>query len=376
MRQRIGLAITLLTLLAGSSARAQYGYPGGYGGFGGWGVPVTAAGSHAMGMGAFAAGAGAYNEQTAEARSMNAQTAMGVNEYMYQSQQRRNRDEQQLLAQRQQLVNATAETNYNRILNQPDAHDIHVGDAENVIFDQLVNPVVYANVLEAATQPIPSATVKEIPLSFAPQAMTICLDEYTQGGAPDILLTSQAFAEDRAALKAIVAQARKEAEGQGAPAPETMAKAREIVKAAEAKVKTAIPEGPDRRAADNYLKGLYGLTKMVQKPDIESFLKGLDTVDTTTLAHLISFMHTFSLRFGAASTPEQEAAYDQLYPMLVNLRDTALQPGQATTPFQASAEPPDHSKVTQFFSGIAMDHLAAPAGPAAGQVPPPPAAQP
>ena len=36
-------------------------------------------------MGVYAAGAGAYNVQTAQARSINANTAMRYNEYMYLS---------------------------------------------------------------------------------------------------------------------------------------------------------------------------------------------------------------------------------------------------------------------------------------------------
>ena len=41
----------------------------------------------ARGMGVYAAGAGMYNEQTAQARSINANTTMRYNEYMYQSTQ-------------------------------------------------------------------------------------------------------------------------------------------------------------------------------------------------------------------------------------------------------------------------------------------------
>ena len=62
----------------GTSARAQYHYPPGYGGYGwgGWGGGGTSSvGSTARGMGAFAAGAGYYNVNTAQARSINAQTA-------------------------------------------------------------------------------------------------------------------------------------------------------------------------------------------------------------------------------------------------------------------------------------------------------------
>lgn len=350
MRRGVSLSITILALgVMAGPADAQY--------WGGWTGPVTAAGSNAMGAGMLAEGVGAGREQTAEARSINAQTAMQVNEYMWQNQQRRNRDEAQLLAKRQALVNETAETNYNRKLNNPDAHDIHTGDASNIIYDQLTDPKVYAQVLQKATQPIPSQLVKDVPLSFAAQALTVCLDEYQVGGAPDVLQTSQAFAQERGQLRALAAQARKEADSQGAPNPETLAKAREIVKAALAKVPSAIPAGPDQRAATNYLKGLYGLTKMVQKPDIGTYLRDLDKVETTSLGHLISFMHTFGLRFGAADSPPGEAAHDQLYPLLVALRDSALQPGQASTPFQVANTPPDHSKLTAFFAGMPMPEL-------------------
>jgi hypothetical protein len=356
--------------VAPSLALAQYAYPAGYGGWGGWGGATTAAGSRAMGMGAFAAGAGAYNEQTAEARSMNAQTAMGMNEYLYQSQQNVNRQYQAELANRQKQLNVSAETNYNRILNQPNAHDIHVGDAENVVLDQLLDPKVFSRVVEVAgKQTIPSQLVKSTPLQYAPKALTTCLESYTQGGAPDSLITNPAFATERDALRALAAKARAEAQSQGAPSADTLAQARVILKALLPKIERTYPAGsPDRTEATNYVKGLYGITKMLQKPDVASFLQGLNHSDTTTLAHLLFFMQSFSLRFGAANSPEQEAAYDQLYPLLVQVRDAAIAPGQASTPFQQTQDAPaDPKKVSNFFSGMAMSHF---------EPQPPPPAQP
>ena len=44
-------------------------------------------------------------------------------------------------------------------------------------------------------------------------------------------------------------------------------------------------------------------------------------VKTTTLGNLIAFMHVYNLRFGAATTPHQKLIYDQLYPMLDDVRD-------------------------------------------------------
>jgi hypothetical protein len=72
------LAILTMALGAthGASAQAQYGY-GAYGGWGGGGQ--TPGSSLARGMGVYAAGAGQYNVQTAQARSINANTAMRYN---------------------------------------------------------------------------------------------------------------------------------------------------------------------------------------------------------------------------------------------------------------------------------------------------------
>src|SRR3954467_5523933 len=75
------LVLTCVFALGGASAHAQYARRGGWGGWGGAGSTVQ--GSMASGMGNFAAGAGSYNAQTAQARSVNAQTAMQFNDYMY-----------------------------------------------------------------------------------------------------------------------------------------------------------------------------------------------------------------------------------------------------------------------------------------------------
>ena len=79
------LAATLL--LIGAQARAQYFYGPGYwgGGYGGYGYggAQTAAGNAARGAGVLAAGMGRYNAETAQARSLNVDTAMQFNQYVY-----------------------------------------------------------------------------------------------------------------------------------------------------------------------------------------------------------------------------------------------------------------------------------------------------
>ena len=81
--KRLALLALTWAVLGITPAHAR-GYPPGYGayGWGGWGG-VTVGGSTAAGMGAFAAGAGQYNAQTAQARSMNVDTAMKYNDYFW-----------------------------------------------------------------------------------------------------------------------------------------------------------------------------------------------------------------------------------------------------------------------------------------------------
>jgi hypothetical protein len=222
---RRALLLGLVLSISAVSARAQYG------GWGGWGGGVgTAQGSMMRGAGVAAAGAGYYNQQTAVARSINANTAMQVNQYMYE-------------------VNKTnAKYFYTRSANK--------------------------------------------------------------------------------------------------------------------QVDSLLPQGaPNRLEADNYLKALYGLSKMLETPSVDQFLTGLNKVDSTTLGHLIAFMHTFNLRFGAAKTPVQEQTYDQLYPLLVAVRDQGKVP--SANPYTTSSETQDPKKVSAYFSGMQFD-------PKHGVVPPPP----
>jgi hypothetical protein len=84
--QLIPLGFAFLMAMGGG-AEAQFYYPGGYGyagyGFGGWGS--TPQGSILRGLGAYAEGAGVYNYDTAVADSIEADTAIRLNQYIWNS---------------------------------------------------------------------------------------------------------------------------------------------------------------------------------------------------------------------------------------------------------------------------------------------------
>ena len=129
------------------------------------------AAENALGYASFL-GAGVYNQQTAIATSINAQTAMQFNQYMYLSQMETNQRYHQHLAAKKKLVNETAATVYNRLRNNPDPSDINSGDALNVVYDELSNPNVYAKVLKGAKATVQGSLIRDIPFQYATEAIT------------------------------------------------------------------------------------------------------------------------------------------------------------------------------------------------------------
>ncbi len=208
MRVRLSSTLTLLTLAAGTwlcsankPANAQYGWPVGRYGFGGWSSTVQ--GDIAQGEAALAAGAGQYNQQTAVANSINANTVMQFNQYMYMSQQEQNAKQFIRQARRQGRVNATAAETADRLRNRPETADIKRGDALNVLLDDLTTPdILHSSNLRLADASIASSLVREIPFRNAAEAVTISIDRLTDPQRMPSLLRADALKAEREAFRA------------------------------------------------------------------------------------------------------------------------------------------------------------------------------
>ncbi len=325
-RYRIALAIAIaLGAAHGATARAQYGYypHGGYGsyGWGGWGGAQTPQGNMARGMGAYAAGAGYYNEQTAVARSINADTAMRYNEYMYQSNQVAKRQHHDMLAADKSRNIGAYDKNQERLRDHPDRHDIEMGDALNAAVDVIEDPRVYGKMLQGTKVKVGGQMIRNIPFRYAPGAINVSIHNLTQGEPPEALKGS-AFDEDRAAFKVFGQEIRKDLQKGETPNPETVKKALAIINTAEAKADKILPANTrDRTEVDRYLKALHGLLGMLNTPALDILLSGVEEHPEVTLGQLLAFMSAYNLRFGEATTPEQKQVYGSLYPQLVATRD-------------------------------------------------------
>ena len=369
MRRGVRIAAVLAVVLAGhgASARAQYRYPAGYGGYGwgGWGGAQTVQGSIASGMGALAAGEGYYNQQTAVARSINADTAMRWNNYMWQSQQVANKMTIDKYQREESKLNKARGEIAARLRDNPTASDIARGAALNVALDELNNPKVYLRALQGASAKVEGAKIRDIPFQYAAAAITVSVDDLIREGPPAVL-KGEAFAADRKALREVAAELRKQGEEEGKFDPGTLARAQDQIRAAQAKVKATLPTGsPGRLEADKYLRSLLGLTRMLQTPAINVLLAGVEKRPDTTLGDLLSFMKAFNLRFGVAKTPRQVAIYNELFPMLDRLRDE-LAPTPPPADATALATPDRHQSPAEFFEKMDDKHLDV------RNVPPPP----
>lgn len=351
-RLATGLLCSFLVVQS-TSTQAQWGYPGGFDGhvWGGWGVG-TAEGDIARGMGAFAMGAGFYNKQTAVANSIDTDTVMRWNEYLYQSQRSANRRRAERRVQNREANIRAHEEIQKRLRDNPEPADINRGSALNVALDEINNPLVYVKALKAANVKIGGDTIRVIPFQYSAAAITMSIHQLATGTLPAPLRRPE-FEADREALKTLDAQIIQQIEDDKEPDAETVKKLLAAIYAAEDKAAKLFPKNSlDAKQAEKYLKALHGLVAMLKAPKVDDFLEGVEKRPEATLGELISFMTAFNLRFGPATTPQQRAAYSLIYPKLVEVRkQMAPALAAATAPKLTGTEAED------FYSGVSLDDI-------------------
>jgi hypothetical protein len=349
-----------VSTVQGTWVQAQWGYPAGFGGFGwgGWGGQ-TVQGDIATGLGAYAAGAGYYNLKTAVADSINADTVMRWNQYLYESQMNANRSHFQRLARIRENSVSTADQVRSRLRDNPDPADINRGDALNVALDEINDPRVYVRNLQGGKVKVGGESIRNIPFQKASAAITVSIHQLVNGGPPAVLLRPE-FAAEMGAVKALGQELRGQIEDDKDPDPETIKKLLAAIGKAEARAGSLLPRNSrDRNEADRFLKAIHGLIAMIDTPAIDVILAGVENRPDATLGDLLAFMRAFSLRFGVASTPQQRQVYGSLFPKLVDLRkEVVLAREGAAAPSLSGNEPKD------FFSGMTYEDLGKKAPPA------------
>ncbi len=300
-------------------------------------------------------GAGSYNEQTAVARAINTYTAIRWNQYVYLSQQEATR---RYFARRDAAI-ARDRNAYDalmkRIQDDPTAHDIENGDALNAALDQLSDPRVHSSALRMAGTPISSRTIREIPFRHSPEAITFSLAQLKASSQwPAVLLEPQ-FAEEREEFEKEVEAIRKETDETGQVAPASLSRLREVI--ARLKNKLAIQplaDSAENQEAINFVKTATAFSRLLEKPQIEEVLSELNKIEKTTVGNLLGFMHTFNLRFAPATTPRQRQVYEELFPIIDQIRDKIIAETKLDDNVTARA---GRGKLRDFFSAMDLDQI-------------------
>jgi hypothetical protein len=325
------IAIAISSLSAGS-ARAQFGYPGGYGGYGWGGWGSTIGGSNAAGLGYFNMGRGAYNENTAVARSINNDTYIRWNQYMYLSQQHANTLYHQRLLAEHKRVDRARMAIQDRLRNHPEQRDITDGDALSVLVDDLLNPSAGVS-LSTIKTPIKAELIQQIPFRVASEGVTICIDQMTMNEQWPLSLRVDAFKPEREGLRKAVLAALEE-DKKGELEPRTVENVQAAIDRLRIKFNELVPlTDPDYIQAHATIKAMAGLAKMLYSPTIDEILAELEDYGGTTLGELLAFMHAYNLRFAAANSFRQRHIYMKLYPMLLDqVSGRAAPPGETGSP--------------------------------------------
>jgi hypothetical protein len=306
-------------LMAASQARAQYGYGYGYGGYGGYGWGgwgSTPGSSMARGLGMLNMGRGYYNMGTAQAASINTNTAIRWNNAMYAAHRQAARD----YAAHQKKEKADNEKAYNdiqdRLRNHPNARDITDGDALNAALDVLLNPANANTTLQQIKTPLRHDTIANIPFDLASEGMTVCLDRMTMDGQWPEAVMSDEFRPEREGLRKAIQNALDE-DKQGEIDPDTVKAVQIAIDNLRNKFEKLVPQSsPTYVPAHWSLKAMDGITKMLYSPTMDKVLAELEDYQGSTLGDLLSFMQAFNLRFGPAKSYQQRVIYQHIYPML------------------------------------------------------------
>ena len=341
---RFTLGLVLILSVSAGSVHAQ-GW--GWGGWGGWGQ--TPEGAYAQGMGYYAQGLGSYNLNTAQARSINTDTFIRWNQYLYEAHLEATRRHTALVNADATKTKAAYNEYRKNLQDHPSPREVENGDALNAALDQLSDPSISSSSLKIATAPIVAEIVKDIPFRNASEAVTIILSQVKEAKKWPAALEGDRFVDDRKVFEEIADKARKEDE-EGEIAPDTLKKAHDLVNSLQAKLAAQpLDSVKANQEASRFVKTLAGLVRMMEKPDIKETIDQLRMVKKTTLGNLIAFMHIYNLRFGAATTPHQRYIYEQLYPLLDDVRDRITKESKSAT----AAVNPEHAG--DFFNTVEGD---------------------
>jgi hypothetical protein len=323
--------IGVLTLLVCTGPHARAQFMGNRGGtfIGGGSTPI---GDMERGAGIMAAGIGLGNYYTAAADSINTDTWMRLNEYLFQSVREASMREQKRLAARIAKNKEHYNASIARILNDPEFKDIRRGDALNSVYDKLTKPQITETSFRLAPVHISGENIRNIPFFYAKEDLAFSLRRLTARGNWPVGLRDDRLAGERRAYERAVDNAL-ELQLEGKLTPEAVHTVEDAVNGLSIRLDQVIPPSRDRvyMEARNFVKRLETSKELFKRREIEQILGEIDKYSGTTVHDLVVFMKRNNLRFGVPDEiGDEQSLYTQLYASLRQQLDLVQIPEDAS----------------------------------------------
>lgn len=322
IRTSVWLGVVFATCGASASTSAQFNVIG---------PGSTADGDYFRGVGVAAFGMGYYNLATAQATSINVDSAIRVNEYIASVLKNENRENAAKRARIWAEREAAHKAINDRKSKAPDERDVLIGDGLNRLLQEILDMKVDETSYRLAQVPMKAGVVRAIPFHVGEELNVISMRRLRARGKDrwPVGLQDDLFASGRRAYERAVDDALLE-QIEGKMSLEAIAR----VDAAVAGLKDLIERTPDLpkggKLANDARAGVRDLeaAARVFKSTIAEHVVGeLDKFAGTTVHDLTAFMQAHKIRFAPAKTPEEVRLYVELYSALVQQRDILAQRG-------------------------------------------------
>ncbi len=289
---------------------------------GGIGPGSTAPGDILRGEGIYLNGLGNQQLKSAMGRSIDNDTAIKWNEYVYQSIKEHNRIAIEHLSREKERKLESYRDIRKRIRDNPTVVDLRQGDALNVVLEELSNPKISPSSFRSARVTLEGGSIQNIPFQYPRLAGVISMRQLAVRDGWPLAMRSETFArEKKAYIKAVETVLEQDLEGK--LMPESVKAVQAAVAALKARVDELIPKADRTFYLDsrNFVKGLEDASRLLETPVVGEVLGGLEKYSGTSVADLLEFMRRYNLRFSPANSPTENDLYARLYPLMRLQRD-------------------------------------------------------
>jgi hypothetical protein len=316
------LAATVGLCLGPALAPAQ-GYRGG----GGIGPGSTVQGDILRGEGIAALGMGQYNLSTAMATSINTDTAIRWNQYVYLSIEEDLHKKYLHRMAHKERTDTNYRKNLQRILDKPEQADVRTGGALNFVLMQLLDPRISPSSYRNAKVPLSGDTIRKIPFQYASRAATFSMERLIGKREWPLSLRGEAFAKARKAYERAIDSAI-ELDVEGKLTGDAVRGIQEAVRDLGQKVEENILQSrtDDYKQAKNYLKRLDEVPRILKEGAVERVIAEIETYPGTCVGDLLGFMQRHNLRFGVAESLLENELYANLFTSLRQQRELMPMP--------------------------------------------------